>query len=234
MTATARSERRARLKVVVSEPAETAHIDRTLRNRLRLRRERHGAMARREAERQKQAPWVDPEELAREGNPHDLETVLRSGRVRARFYHSGRWWQWREAAPREAIRIGSDGRSLVDNEQWVLRIHQGDWSEYMGGPSLEAAAPVPAGSDAKTPLADADEGTIRAAIKDDYEKRKEAGEKARNLNEIITPVKRRLEQMGFYAARKTISKIAHNKEFEALRERPGPTWKNRRTGKRAD
>jgi hypothetical protein len=88
------------------------------------------------------------------------------------------------------------------------------------------------GDDVKEPLPDADEETILTTIRDNYETRKMVGEKPLNLNEIITPVKRRLEQMGFYAARKTISKIAHSKEFDGLRERPGPTWKTKRKGKR--
>jgi hypothetical protein len=100
----------------------------------RIAQERRIAREGREAEHGKQASWVAPEELAGEGNPHELELLARSGRVRARFYHSGRhggrWWVWKEAMPREAIRIGSDGRSLVDNEQWALRVNEADWREY--------------------------------------------------------------------------------------------------------
>src|SRR5258706_13840305 len=97
MTATALSDRRARLKVVISEEAETAHIERILHTRLRERRERRGAMARREAEHQKQAPWADPKQIVVEGNPHELETAVRPGRVRIRFVHTSRWWQRKEA-----------------------------------------------------------------------------------------------------------------------------------------
>jgi hypothetical protein len=145
---TSSATRRARLKLVVPEPAETETIVCILRNRLRVRREVRIARERREAEHQKHAVWVDPEELA--GHPHDLETALTSGQVRCRFQHVGRWWQWRDvpdgmwkAARNGARLIGSDGRSLVDSEQWVLRINQKDW-RHVGGARREAAAPMTA------------------------------------------------------------------------------------------
>jgi len=192
-------------------------------------RERRHASNQRNAERIRQLGWISPEDaLYIGGTRRDLESALNSGAVDCRSYHVGRWWLWKEAEPREAIRIGSDGRSRVDNEQWALRVREEDWREYLGKSAASVSNPddVPSATDLSArELRDADEDTIRNAIKGDYEERKKAGEKPLNLNEIITPVKRRLQQIGFYAARKTISEIAHSKEFEDLRERPGPAWK---------
>src|SRR2546426_21671 len=79
------------------------------------------AQKRRQAYRAEEAAWVDPRELAGKGNPYELEAALKSGQVRCRFVHVGRGWVWKEAMPREAIRIGSDGRSLVDDEASPFR-----------------------------------------------------------------------------------------------------------------
>jgi hypothetical protein len=135
-------------------------------------RAHHVAEERRQVQRAEEAPWVDPVELIGEGNPHELEIVARSGRVRARFYHSGRWWQWKEVTPREAIRIGSDGRSLVDSEHWVLRVNADDWHEYIDqqrpaepSPQPVAAAtpaPSPASTEPAPPPAAKKRATVRA------------------------------------------------------------------------
>jgi hypothetical protein len=106
----------------------------------RLAQERRIARERREAEHQKQAPWVDPREIAGEGNPHELETAVRSGRVRIRFVHTSRWWQRKEAIAREAIRIGSDGRSLMDSGHWELRVNKDDWRAYLEKPAAPASS----------------------------------------------------------------------------------------------
>jgi hypothetical protein len=142
------------------------------------------------------------------------------------FRHRGRWWQ---SKPLEEVAPLLAGRHPLDlqDELWELVVNEKFWIERLTKP-----AGMSVGDDVKEPLPDADEETILTTIRDNYETRKMVGEKPLNLNEIITPVKRRLEQMGFYAARKTISKIAHSKEFDGLRERPGPTWKTKRKGKR--
>jgi hypothetical protein len=115
-------------------------------------RERRHASDQRKAERIRQLGWISPEDaLYIGGARRDLESALNSGVVACRFYHvsrdhggrdhGGRWWVWKEAEPREAIRIGTDGRSRVDNEQWALRVHQDDWHAYIEKP----AAPAPPG-----------------------------------------------------------------------------------------
>jgi hypothetical protein len=93
---------------------------------------------------------------------------------------------------------------------------------------------APTSRDAKRPLDTADDEIIRTAIAADYAEKIRDGEKPLNLAEIVTPVKRRLEGMGFYAARAKIGEIAHNPEFDALRERSGQTWKSKQKGKSVD
>src|SRR5258708_26460660 len=130
--------RRERLNLVVSEQAETETIERILRTRLRERREIRGARDRRQVHHAEEEKWIAPE-LASKGHPYDLETALKTGQVRCRLWHRSRWWVWKEATPREAIRIGSDGRSLVDSGHWELRVNKDDWHTYLG----QAAAPTP-------------------------------------------------------------------------------------------
>jgi len=223
---TARPTRRARLKIMVTEPAESETIKRVLWNRLRLRRERRIAKQRREAEHQKQAPWVNPREIAGEANPHDLETVLRSGRVRARFYAAGRWWQWKEATPREAIRIGLDGGSLVDSEHWVLRINEQDWCEYLSKPDASSSsAEVPPPVIEKVPLRDATDDEVRIAMRAVYD---EAGEERPDTKKIVPLVRDRLETNGLYASWEKVGQIAREREFHDRRDRPGPTRKTKK------
>jgi hypothetical protein len=93
----------------------------------------------REAHHEKNARWVAPEQIVGSSNPHALEAALRSGLVRVRFAHSSRWWIWKEASPREAIRLGATGASLVDSEHWLLRVSRADWLEF----AKPAAAPAP-------------------------------------------------------------------------------------------
>jgi hypothetical protein len=216
---TARSERRTRLKLVLAEPAETETLERILHTRLRERRERRGAMARREAEHQKQAPWVDPREIAGEGNPHELETAVRSGRVRIRFVHTSRWWQRKEATPREAIRLGSDGRSLVNSGHWELRINEDDWRAYLE--KTAATAPpgdVPPIVIEKVQLRDASDDEVRVAIKAVYAER---GDERPNTKKIVPLVLDRLKTEGLYAKWDTVRRIIREKEFQDRRNRVG-------------
>jgi hypothetical protein len=230
MTATALSDRRARLKVVISEEAETAHIERILHTRLRERRERRGAMARREAEHQKQAPWADPKQIVGEGNPHELETAVRSGRVRIRFVHTSRWWQWKEATPREAIRFGSDGKSLVDGGGWELRVNKEDWRAHFCKPdaSLPSADVLPPPTETVR-LRPAPETEIQSAIGAEYEEAEKAGRKAPNIKEVPRLAQARLRAKGFYASQRKIARIAE--AFKDRRRQPGRTLKSEKVTK---
>ncbi len=228
--------RRARIKLVVSEQAETETIERILRERLRERRERRGALDRRQAHSAKDAHWISVERALKiEGttDPTRLRMELKKG-LPCQFRHRGRWWQSKpleEVAPLLAVRNPLD----LQDGSWELVVHEKYWREWLAKPASASSADVPPPpTEEVVLLPDADEETIRTTIKDDYEKRKKAGEKPLNVNEVITPIKQRLKQMGFYAARKTISKVAHNKEFEDLRERPGATWKTKQKGKIVD
>src|SRR5260370_33057630 len=102
--------RRERLKLVVSEQAETETIERILRTRLRERREIRGARDRRQVHHAEEEKWIAPE-LASKGHPYDLETALKTGHVPRRLWHRSRWWGWEETAPRKPIRISSPRRS---------------------------------------------------------------------------------------------------------------------------
>src|SRR5258708_24002030 len=95
MTTAALSDRRARLKLAVWESTETETIERILRTRLRERREIRGARDRRQAQKNKEAAWLSPVELAGKGNPYALEVAVKTGQVRCRFQHVGRWWHWK-------------------------------------------------------------------------------------------------------------------------------------------
>jgi hypothetical protein len=102
-----------------------------------------------------------------------------------------------------------------------------DASGAQGDDNAERGLNTLADNDAQGPLPEADDETISAVIKADCAERKQVGKKLRNLNELITPIKRRLKEKGFYAARAKISEIAHRPEFSELREPSGQTWKSK-------
>jgi hypothetical protein len=218
MTTTAHPARRARLKLVISEEAETAHIERILHTRLRERRERRVALERRQAHSAEEERWTDIAgalEIEGTDDPRRLLAEIKNG-LPCCFWNAGRWWQRRPVT--RAVRDTADiqGNRLIDrhcagfeNEPWAFRISVRHWREHLCKPaaSVPSTERNPDGvSQTARPLPCADEDTIRNAIKDDYEKRKEAGEKALNVNEIITPIKRRLERMGFYAEERRSAK----------------------------
>lgn len=225
MTTTARPGRRERLKLVVSEQAETEAIERILRKRLRERRERVGAKARRQAESEKLAPWVDPKELAGNGNPYDLETALKSGRVRWRFQHRARWWVWKDPSQElwKAIKagmqlIGTDGASRVDNEQWVLRINEADWREYLSAPATR--------SENETSPRRATPQQIIAALQAVYDEADAAGRKAPNVKEAPPLAQARLKTQGFYASQNQIA--GYSDQFSGRRGEVGKTLKGQK------
>jgi hypothetical protein len=139
-------ERRARLKLVLSEPAESEAIARILKERLRLRRERRIAKARRQAYRAKEVDWVDAKDVLKDAsNPNDLIKALRSGAVDCLFVNPARWWLPPWTVPlsiwesvqftngqlwRNAVRIEGPHQQLVVNKR--------QWLECLGQP----AAPV--------------------------------------------------------------------------------------------
>jgi hypothetical protein len=154
MTAAARQDRRARLKVVVSASSETETIARILRTR----REPRIARKRRQAYRAEEEAWTDiTGALAIEtnDNPARLLEACRLGKVRHRFRHTGRWWQTKPARSDVLQRatifekrlIGADGSDL-ENEQWQFEINVSDWRQHVGRPSPEAATPLMAEGDA--------------------------------------------------------------------------------------
>jgi hypothetical protein len=161
MTTTALSDRRARLKLVVSERAESGTVERILRKRLRERRERRGALDRREAQKTKEAAWLDIAgalELDGAGSPANLLEACRLGKVRHCFRHKGRWW-WTKPVRHDVLQratifenrlIGADGSEL-ENDHWQFQINLSDWREHLGGPVLEVATPGPAEGVASQP-----------------------------------------------------------------------------------
>ncbi len=123
MTTTALSDRRARLKLLVSEQAETEAIERILRKRLRERREVRGARDRRQAHGIKGAHWLTIEQALKiEGttDPTRLRMELKQG-LPCKFRNRGRWWQFK---PVEEIAPLLAGRNPLDlqDDQWELVI----------------------------------------------------------------------------------------------------------------
>ena len=191
-------------------------------------RERRHASDQRKAEHARRLGWISPEDalyIAGTDNPHDLNTALKTGRVRCRFWHRTRWWVWKEAEPREAIRLGSDGQSLVDDEHWGLRVHREDWCEYFGKPAAPASpADVPAPAAEKVQFRDATDDEIRVAMRAVYD---EKGDERPDTKKIVPLVLDRLKASGLYARWRAVSEIAREPEFEERRNPPGPTRKSR-------
>src|SRR5262249_37806689 len=128
--------RRARLKLVVSEQAETDTIERILRTRLRERREVRGALERRHAHRAKEAHWISIEralEIEGTNDPTRLRRELKQG-LPCRYQHRERWWVWK---PVEAVAPLLAGRNPLDlqDERWELVIHEKHWRERLGEPA---------------------------------------------------------------------------------------------------
>jgi len=155
MTSAARSDRRARLKIVIAEPAESENIERISRMRLcerRERRERRIAREQREAHREKRAGWIAAEDVVLNAdNPNNLIRALKSGAVDCLFVHPTRWWLKPSTVPQTAW----EGAQFKNGKLWrngvclegphqQLVIDERHWREWLGEPSLEAAAPVTA------------------------------------------------------------------------------------------
>jgi hypothetical protein len=225
---TARFDRRARLKLVVSESAETDAIIRILHKRLR---ERRIAQERRQAHRAKAEKWIDIAralEIQGTDNPADLAAALASGKVQHHFKHPTRWWVskpvpprlWRDGTISGKQLIGPNGSDL-ENEHQVLRINAQDWHEWLGKP-----ADVPPIAAEKVQPRDAIDDEIRVAMREVYD---EKGDERPNTNKIVSPVRDRLESKGLYASREKIGDIAGEEEFKKRRNPPGPTKRSRRT-----
>jgi hypothetical protein len=147
---TSNTARRARLELVVAELAETQAIERILRTRLRERRERRGAMARRQVHHTEEERWTDIAgalKIQNTDNPADLVAALASGKVQHRFVHPSRWWVWKPVPPRlwkeGAISgnklIGPNGSSL-ENEHQKLVINKRHWREHLSKPAATASS----------------------------------------------------------------------------------------------
>jgi len=87
-----------------------------------------------ETYRYKKLEWVTVEEaLCLVDYPSTLEAELKSGRIRCRLQNITRWWLWNELSKemRKEQLISPNGASLIDNEQWVLRINEQDCWQWL-------------------------------------------------------------------------------------------------------
>jgi hypothetical protein len=215
-----------RLKLVVAESAETETIERILRKRLRMRRERRGALDRRQVEQKKRAGWIAAKVLLNAGNPNDLIKALRSGAVDCLFVHPTRWWLKPSTVPQTAW----DGAQFKNGELWrngiclegrhqQLVINEQQWRERLGKPPPDKT---------QSKLRDATDDDIRIAMRAVYDEARARNEKAPNVKQIVSPVRKRLETGGCYVERNRVDDIAGENEFKNRRERPGPTQRNRK------
>jgi len=229
--------RRARLKVVVSEKAETDAIVRILCTRLRERRERLGALARREAHSIKEAHWISVDralEIEGTTDPTRLRVELKLA-LPCRFQHRQRWW-W--SKPVEEVAPLLAGRNPLDlqDDRWELVIHEKFWRERLG----KAADAPPIVTDTTINLVElsapsvqlrpAPESEIRNAVQAEYDEAAEAGRKAPNIKEVPPLVQVRLEARGFDASQREIARVADG--YKDRRRPSGRTLKSE--GSRVD
>ncbi len=235
MTTTARPARRERLKLVVAEPAEADMIERILRKRLRERRERRGAMARRQVHHTEEEKWIDIAGALRiqdTDNPADLLAALASGKVQHRFVHPSRWWVWKAVPPRLWKEVAISGNKLIgpngsslENEHQELRINERHLREYLGKPAAPAPSPeVSPPAAEKVRLRDATDDEIRVAMRTIYDER---ADERPNTKKIVSPVRDWLKSKGLYATRDRIGDIAGEEEFKNRRDPPGRTRRTR-------
>ncbi len=210
MTTTARPARRERLKLVVAEPAEADMIERILRKRLRERRERRGAMARRQVHHTEEEKWIDIAGALRiqdTDNPADLLAALASGKVQHRFVHPSRWWVWKAVPPRLWKEVAISGNKLIGPN----------------GSSLDSPEVSPPAAE-KVRLRDATDDEIRVAMRTIYDER---ADERPNTKKIVSPVRDWLKSKGLYATRDRIGDIAGEEEFKNRRDPPGRTRRTR-------
>jgi hypothetical protein len=235
---TARSERRTRLKVVISEQSETHAILRILQSR----RAGRIARARRRAHHAEEERWTDIDGAlagGSTGNPANLLEACRLGKIGHHFRHKGRWW-WTKPVRRDVLQratifekrlIGGDGSELENGQQWQFQIHKSDWCEYLDRTATAAAstdapaADVPAGITETVRLRPAPETEVRSAILAEYDEAEKARRKPPNINEVQAPVQERLKAKGYRTSGRKIAKIASKEEFDNHRLPPGQTWK---------
>jgi hypothetical protein len=92
--------------------------------------------------RYKKLEWITVEEaLCLVDYPSTLEAELKSDRIRCRLQNVTRWWLW-NALSKEMWKgqlISPNGASLIDNEQWVLRINEHDCWQWLARKEAAAA-----------------------------------------------------------------------------------------------
>ncbi|HEY1258544.1 MAG TPA: hypothetical protein VGF34_04790 [Stellaceae bacterium] len=76
-------------------------------------------------------------------------------------------------------------------------------------------------------LTPASKPQINKAIKDTYDAAAKSGEKAPNVNQLVSPVKKRLAEIGKSASRDVIRSIAADPKFENQRLPQGQKWRDR-------
>jgi hypothetical protein len=188
------------------------------------------ALDRRQAEREKRAGWIAAKEvLLNAGNPNDLIKALRSGAVDCLFVHPTRWWLkpstvpehvW-EAAQFKNGELWRNGVCLEGPHQKLV-INERQWRELGKLPAVPAPPP-----ETRSQLRVATDDEIRIVMRAIYDEAEARNEKAPNIKQIISPVRRRLEDGGRYAERTRVDDIAGENEFENRRPRPGPTQKSK-------
>jgi hypothetical protein len=116
--------------------------------------------------RYKKLEWITVEEaLCLVDYPSTLEAELKSGRIRCRLQNVTRWWLW-NALSKEMWKgqlISPNRASLIDNEQWVLRINEHDCWQWLARKEAAAATTAPQG---KPFTAKTAETFVRAFLKD--------------------------------------------------------------------
>lgn len=217
--------RRERLKLVVSEQAETKTIERILRLRLRERRELRIAREGRQAHRIKEAAWISVDRaLEIEGtiDPTRLRMEIKAG-LPARYQHRTKWWEARSIEQVAPLLAGRNPLDLQD-ERWELVVHERYWRKRLDKRDVSSsAADVPLPATEKAQLQAATNDDIRVAMRAVYD---EKGNERPDTKKIVPLVRARLEAGGLYAKWRAVSEIAREREFEERRNPPGPTRKS--------